>query len=262
MDFFPVEGDPLPAGKNGWLLALDEMNGADESTQKAAYKLVLDRMVGNHKLHKNVAIIAAGNLASDRALVSDLGTAMQSRLIHFKVNVSVDNWLKWASKNIDHRIVGFIGFKPNLLMGDLDHEDFTFACPRTWHFLSRMTKDIDNVEAIKPLAVATIGEGTAMEYTSFLRVYQELPTWESIVTSPESVKVPVDMSVLFALATLIGHRVDTKTLSKVLVLIQKMVPEAQVVTLRLILSRHPEFATHPDVLNWVKTNSSLISALK
>lgn len=36
MDFFPVEGDPLPEGKNGWLLALDEMNGADESTQKAA----------------------------------------------------------------------------------------------------------------------------------------------------------------------------------------------------------------------------------
>ena len=66
MDTFPLEGDPLPINPvtgiaySGWLLFLDEFNSADKGVQKAAYKLVLDRMTGLYHLHKNVAISAAG----------------------------------------------------------------------------------------------------------------------------------------------------------------------------------------------------------
>lgn len=218
-------------------------------------------MVGNHKLHKNVAIVAAGNLASDRALVSELSTALQSRMIHFPVTVSVANWLKWAGSNVDHRIVGFIGFKPNLLMGDLAHEDFTFPCPRTWHFLSKLMEGSEDVEFIRALADATVGEGTSAEFTSFLKVYQDLPSWESIVKNPEAVNVPTEMSILFALATLIGYRVEESTLPKVITFIKKMDSEAQIVTLRLILSKNPKLVTHPEILKWVQENSKLVSAL-
>lgn len=33
---FPIKGDPLPEGKNGWLLFLDEFNSATTSVQAAA----------------------------------------------------------------------------------------------------------------------------------------------------------------------------------------------------------------------------------
>ena len=36
MDTFPLAGDPLPKGKTGWLLFLDEFNSAPISVQAAA----------------------------------------------------------------------------------------------------------------------------------------------------------------------------------------------------------------------------------
>ena len=81
MEFFPLEGDPIPAGYSGWLIFFDEINSAPSATQAAAYKVILDRMVGLRKLHSHVAIVAAGNLASDNAIVEDMSTALQSRMV-------------------------------------------------------------------------------------------------------------------------------------------------------------------------------------
>ena len=36
MKHFPIEGDPLPPGKNGWLLFLDEATSAPPAIQAAA----------------------------------------------------------------------------------------------------------------------------------------------------------------------------------------------------------------------------------
>ena len=36
MDTFPIEGDPVPKGYNGWLLFLDELNSAPPAVQAAA----------------------------------------------------------------------------------------------------------------------------------------------------------------------------------------------------------------------------------
>ena len=74
-DLFPLRDTPIPAGKQGWLLFLDELNAAQKPVQVAAYKLILDRMVGNHHLHNNLRIVCAGNLATDNAVVEDLSSA-------------------------------------------------------------------------------------------------------------------------------------------------------------------------------------------
>ena len=79
MAHFPIEGDEIPKGYSGWLLFLDEMTSAPPAIQAAAYKLILDRMVGSHHLHKNVAIVGAGNLETDNAIVQPMSTALQSR---------------------------------------------------------------------------------------------------------------------------------------------------------------------------------------
>jgi hypothetical protein len=131
-EHFPLEGlDNIPAGKAGWLLFLDEFSSASLSVQAAAYKLVLDRMVGKYHLHKNVAIVCAGNKATDGAIVNRMSTAMQSRLIHLELDVDVKPWLAWASENlIDYRVVSYIESHPDHLhQFDPAHNDKTFACP-------------------------------------------------------------------------------------------------------------------------------------
>ena len=53
MDTFPIEGDDIPKGYNGWLLFMDELNSAAPAVQSASYKIILDRMIGNNRLHEN-----------------------------------------------------------------------------------------------------------------------------------------------------------------------------------------------------------------
>lgn len=132
MAHFPIEGDEIPKGYSGWLLFLDEMTSAPPAIQSAAYKLILDRMVGSHHLHKNVAIVGAGNLETDNAIVQPMSTALQSRLAHMELVVDPQEWTNWAAENgIDHRISDYIKFKPGQLFTfSPDHTDKTYACPR------------------------------------------------------------------------------------------------------------------------------------
>ena len=51
---------------------MDEFNSALPSVQAACYKLVLDRMVGQHHLHKKCFIVACGNKETDNAIVDIL----------------------------------------------------------------------------------------------------------------------------------------------------------------------------------------------
>ncbi len=74
-DIFPLEGEEIPEGYEGWILFLDELTSATKPVQAAAYKLILDRMVGSYRLHPNVAIVGAGNKMTDRAVVNQMSTA-------------------------------------------------------------------------------------------------------------------------------------------------------------------------------------------
>ena len=81
--------------------------------QAAAYKLVLDRQVGIHNLHPYCAVVAAGNLATDKAIVNSLSTAMQSRVIHLEMQVNFDQWLQNVAlkQNYDKRTKNQRGYE-------------------------------------------------------------------------------------------------------------------------------------------------------
>ena len=116
----------------GWLLFLDEFNSAPRSVQAAAYKLVLDRMVGQFKLHSHVKTVCAGNLMDDGAIVEELSTALQSRLVHLQLEITAQEWLDYANiSNYDFRIMAFIrNNEDKLYTFKPDHSDHTYACPR------------------------------------------------------------------------------------------------------------------------------------
>ena len=83
-ELFPVEGDKIPDGYAGWLVFMDELTSATPVMQAAAYKVILDRLVGNKRLHSNVAIIGAGNLETDNAVVFPMSEALKSRMVHLE----------------------------------------------------------------------------------------------------------------------------------------------------------------------------------
>lgn len=259
MDTFPIEGDEIPKGYSGWLIFFDEANSAPESVIAAAYKIVLDRQVGLHNLHKNVAMVMAGNLETDNAIVNQMSTAMQSRLIHLEMGQDYMEWVDWAMDNdVDHRITDFIKFKPGALYAfNPDHTDKTFGCPRTWEFADRILKvtDIDDLDAL-PLLSGALSEGLAHEFNVFCKIYKTLPKISDIIADPTTIKVPNEPSVLFALTGAISHHAKEDSIGKLMEYVNRLPIEFQVVTLREVLRKTKELISNEAIKSWVSKNAT------
>lgn len=256
---FPLEDDPIPSGYDGWLMFLDEFNSSPLSVQKAAYKLVLDRMVGRHKLHPKVAIVAAGNLESDNAIVETMSTAMQSRLVHMELIVDHKEWLNWAAENgINHKITSYINARPgNLHTFDPDHSDKTYAAPRTWEFASRIMNTVDhNSDDLLPLLTGTLGEGVAREFTAYCRIYEDLPTIDDIIKKPTEVQVPQEPGSIYAITGIIAHNMNEKNANDLMEYVLRLPAEFQVVCMREAVKRTDGLIDHEAVNHWAITNAN------
>lgn len=259
LNTFPIEGDAIPAGYNGWLLFLDEMTSASRAVQAASYKVVLDRMVGDHHLHKNVVIVAAGNREEDGAIVERMSTALQSRVVHFDVIVDAETWLEWAvNHGIDHRITSYIRFKPdNLYTFRADHTDKTYGSPRTWEFANRFVHGRPQVthDLLVPLS-GCLSEGLAREFIGFCAIYADLPTIDQIAANPEGLKMSGEPSVLFALAGCLANYSTPEKMEQLMKFILRMPIEFQIVTLREVVRRKKDMLRVPSIQKWIQQQAT------
>ena len=176
-NIFPIERTPLPAGKEGFLVLLDEINSASRNVIAAAYRVILDKEVGQHKLHPNVAIICAGNLASDKAIVNNMGTAMQSRLVHLVLETNFNGWLEEVAipQNYDSRIIAYLAqYQHKLMDFKPDHVDKTFCSPRTWEFVNRLIANKHDISHMAPLLAGTISSDVVVEFMRKERTVEEV----------------------------------------------------------------------------------------
>jgi len=261
-EYFPIEGDPIPEGYDGWLLFLDEFNSGNKQTEAAAYKLILDREVYKHKLHDRCLIAAAGNLTTDRAIVNTQSTATTSRLNHYRMRVDHKVWVDWANEHdIDHRIISLIKFKPELLHRfDPSTNELTFPCPRTWEFASKVISGAKAIDHINKIRLAgTIGEGAAVELATYSEIYKNLPTIEQILANPKSGwKVPTEPSELYAVTTMLAHNSTPDSIEKLVIAINRLPTDFQVITFKDIYKRTPALKGHPVITEWITTHSSEI----
>jgi len=256
LDLFPIEESPK--GYKGTLIFFDEFSSASLSTQAAAYRVVLDKEVGQYKLAPNTFIICAGNLITDRAIVNRLSTAMQSRLIHLELEVSTQEWLKWAMlNNIDPRIIAYINFKPNALqVFKPDHTDTTFPCPRTYHFLSLLIKDEPiNIKTL-PLIVGSIGESEGRQFKTFVEIFDELPTIEEIISDPINSKLSSKPAVMYAIGSLISYHITNNNAEQLFKYVDRMPLEFQIILLRQAFIKTPSLISSPSLTNWIKVNQN------
>lgn len=244
---FPTEDMPLPKGKQGWLLFLDEFNSAGKTVQAAAYKLVLDRMVGLYKLHPNVVIVCAGNLSTDRAIVNPIGTAMQSRLIHLKMELDLREFMEDVAfpQKWDPRIIAFLNYKPSLLHDFRpDHNESTFCAPRTWDFMNKLIKGQPVSEDDAALYAGAITSGVAVDFISFTKVYENLPKFERIIDDPEGATLPGDAPTRYATITHLIEHVEDKSFDAVARYVNRLSSEFRVLFFRGLLIQKPELKKH------------------
>lgn len=258
---FPVEGDEVPEGYDGWLVFLDEFNSGSKAVQAAMYKVVLNKEVGLNKLHEKVMIVTAGNLATDRAIVNSLGTAMQSRLIHLEMEMESDQARKEFLKDVvigqkwDWRIAAYLAANPDRIHDfRSDHNDKTFECPRTWEFVHQLIDGVEytvddqgnyDMSEDTGLIAGAIGSGGAVGFVAFTKVFSFLPKLEDILVDPEAVPIPVDRPTQFASMTSLVNSTTKENFDKVTAYVNRHVSEFRLIYFRSLMVSRPDLRGEP-----------------
>ena len=195
------------------ILFLDELNSAPLSVQAAIYQLVLDRKIGEYSMPKGWKIVCAGNKIDDKGIVFKLPSPLINRMVHIVLEAKYDDFKIWAIKNKIHPfIIGFLGFRPDLLSSEVPGSTETnpaFCTPRAWNMLSNILSSNSDINRISPIVYGTVGYGAGIEFTSFVKVYKQLPDVDAILEG-RSREVPGEPSSLYALtAALIEKYSDT-----------------------------------------------------
>lgn len=237
-DTFPTENTPIPEGYNGWLVMMDEMNSASESVQAAAYKFVLDHMVGQTKLHPKLYKLAAGNLETDNAIVNPMSTALISRFSHFYLRYDHEAWMSWAAGKIDIRLYSFFGRFPKHAYNFIPDATGPYSCPRSIEMLSDAIMDNRVNEMHRPLIASYLGEGPTNEFLAFLQLYKELPSFEEIMADPLGHKPSDNMSIRWATMGLVTHNITMDNAHLCEQHLRQYAPELQVCALRDIKARN------------------------
>lgn len=261
-DIFPTEDTPLPLNKTAFLLFLDEFNSASRSVAVAAYKLVLDRMVGQHKLHPLCFIVCAGNREEDNAIVNDLGTAMQSRLVHINVETDNEVWLKNVAltEDYDPRVIAYLQNYPGDLMNfNPEHTEQTFSCPRTWSYVNQLIKGKEKLNNIdEALITGCLGMSVGSKFYTYTEIFTDIPTINDIINDPVNTKLPKDINKKWAVICMVMTQVNKDNLNKVVEYVDKFDTPFKVLFYRSIFAKNDDLKSNPVITKKLVTLSKYI----
>jgi MoxR-like ATPase len=246
-ELFPIVGTPLPEGFDGWLIFFDEFNSASKAVQAASYKVILDRMVGQHRLHENVVIVCAGNLDTDRAITNPISTAMQSRVVHLEMDLNPEEWMQdiALAEGYDARIIAYLSQYPSKLMDFRpDHNEKTFCCPRTWEFMNRLIQGREVTEEKAALYAGTITSGVAVDFIQFTKVFETLVSVKEIQADPENCPIPEDISAKWALISHMMEKLDEKNFGDLSVYANRFPLTFRILFFRSVMVRNQKLRNH------------------
>lgn len=194
-DFLP-DADIHPYGTH----FLDEINLAPIAVQNAAYQYIHDRRIGDYRLPDRWGIIAAGNRAEDRAATFRMSEALVNRFRVYQITPDLETskqyfLSRFSGREITGQVVGFLNFRPELLLKPAGKPDTPFPTPRSWETVIRH-RHVRSGAMLEHLA-ASLGDACAGEFLAFLEIYREIPDASAILDQGVAF-IPANASVAWA----------------------------------------------------------------
>lgn len=223
---------------------LDDLGQAPPAVQASYMPWLLERQVAGNRLPDHVVIVAATNRRTDRAGVSGILEPVKSRftsIIEFAADL--DEWCNWAvdegpdggAKVIPPVVVAYLRFTSG--DGTLSKFEPTAdlknsPVPRTWENAGAIL-NMNLPAAVEAEAlVGAIGEGQATQLLAYVQMFRQLPSIDAILVDPNSVPVPKQANVLYAVTTALASKANDRNVQRVFRFGE-----------RLVEAGHGEFAT-------------------
>ena len=252
------------------ILFLDEISAAPQSVQAAAYQITLDRVVGEHRLPENCIVIAAGNRTTDKSVAFKMPKALSNRLLHIEVEGSFKSWKEWAIRSgVNGKVVGFLSFRQQHLMTfDSGNDDLAFATPRSWEMVSNILNCVcDDVDRSYHLIAGIIGTGLAVEFRTWSKIYDDLPSIEDIFDGAMP-KVPTGTDAMYALCAAMtayarDHRDDIKRIANSVKYADRMPPDFSTLLFKDYLYIEEDYRAKllriPEFADWLSKKGRLVN---
>ena len=269
------------------IVMLDEIGKAMKAVKNVLLTLMLEKRIGDVQLPEGSIVFGTTNLSTD-GVGDSLEAHARNRVCFVTVrkphagfngdgSVDSDSWGAWALDNgIAPEIIAWVKQFPQALESYTDPAQkenvyifnptragqAAFVTPRSLEKASHIAKKRPMLgEAVTISALAgTIGESAARDMQAFFTVVDKLPTWEAIMQSPETAKVPDDAVAKCILVFSAITRVEKDTLGKWLKYADRLDKELQALFARSVVkssSKQSMAVSNKDFVAWATQNQWL-----
>jgi len=226
------------------IIMLDEIGKAMKAVKNVLLTLMLEHRIGDHYLPKGSIVFGTTNLLSD-----GVGDMLEAHARNRVALVTVrkpdsDEWIEWAlGNNIAPEIIAWVKQFPHALASYTDasqrENPYIFnptragmgavVTPRSLEKASHIAKqraELGDALTIS-LLTGTIGESASRDMQAFFTVVDKLPTWDAILATPMTAKLPDDAVARCILVFSAITRVEKDSLAKWMMYLQRMDKEWQ-----------------------------------
>lgn len=226
------------------IVMLDEIGKAMKAVKNVLLTLMLEQRIGDHYLPKGSIVFGTTNLLTDG--VGDMLEAhARNRVCMTTVRKpDADEWIDWAITNdVAPEVIAWVKQFPHALASytDTSQKDNPYifnptragmgavVTPRSLEKASHIAKrraELGDSLTISMLT-GTIGESASRDMQAFFTVVDKLPTWDAIMASPSTTKMPTDTVAKCILVFSAITRVEKDSLPKWMTYLQRMDMEWQ-----------------------------------
>lgn len=249
---------PLPEGKKGWLVFLDEFSQALPAMQNRIGEWINERQNNRTKIHPAVKFVLASNFAQDKAATYPEPKQVLNRCSVVVLAPDLDDTLDFISThNIRPEIGAFAKWHRDCL-DSYDPDAMINCTPRSLCSLSPLMDQNPPYEVELSLYSSCIGKGMAAEFTGFLRTYRDLPRLEDIIARPEKIEMPDEdrTDILIAMAAMIGRAMNAKNAAPLIKFLRRLPAEFSVFAIRDAIKRDPSLKEKAALSDWCRSDQA------
>lgn len=206
---------------SGVLQFFDEVGNADVSQQTAIQSFIEDWSMCGEPVSKDLFFMFATNRKKDNCGSGDLVKSLVDRLLMYEIEMpDVKNWIRWAAtEKVDRRIVAYImRFNEALFEYNPKGAQTGQPNPRSWEKLSNLLESLPDERSeqmVSEVATRKVGEGRGIEFCGFIKMFNEIVTFDEVVSNPETASVPHhNTSALYAMGTSLAYEFQQRHTNK------------------------------------------------
>lgn len=247
-------------GKN--LIIWEEVPDSNIAMQNLVARWAYDRNVNGLTLSDQTFHLMLGNRSKDKSGAGRTSTKLANRTCNLTMDASLADWVDNFAlpTNVDPLGIQFLRYRePLFCKFDADAPMGINPTPRSWTRAFRTSRRLDDLKYFEKIK-GEVGEGPAAEFTAFRKIYMNLVSFEEVVMNPTGVKIPTDLSALYATVGHSSYHTNVGNIERVAQFIERLPQDFQVMYYQDTMRRERKIMSTKPFIKWASAaGNSLFS---